>query len=234
MDGNDKTGTDRSVDPVDEASKARSERRRTLLAGLGKGSTLLAAASPISSFAGSKVPKDDGCQCTVSGQMSKMLSGTASTTPCGGHHCTYFVNCTTVSYSSCPSQVRNACNSVGKWYEYTSGGCVYYRVDTNNCKKLTKSSYWPGTVSWNAKCGDVITGGSTTKTCLQQIYEAPEGDDSYCIAGFLNSELTASPPTGYQKLPFDKAYVKYAVNSSKSNSVALFRKTCVKNKKTLA
>ncbi|MBL8349473.1 MAG: hypothetical protein JNL87_04100 [Burkholderiaceae bacterium] len=231
MDGNDKTGTDRSVDPVDEASAARSERRRTLLAGLGKGSTLLAAASPISSFAGSKVPKDDGCQCSVSGQMSKMLSGTASTTPCGGHHATYFVKCESLTRSQCPSEVKNACTTNGSWYVQTSGYCVWYRVAYDSFRKLSKDTSWPGTVAWNIQCKDVISNTSTT-TCLQRIYEDPDGDDAFCIAGYLNSELTASPPTGYQKLPFDKSYVKYAVSSSKTNSVALFRKTCVKNRRT--
>lgn len=235
MDGNRKFGTEQTVDTADVGNAARIARRRTLLKGLGMGSTLLSAAAPISSFAGSKVPKDDGFHCTVSGQQSKLMSQNASTTPCGGYHCTYFVKCEVVDYSSCPKEVKSACNSVGKWYEYTSGGSVYYRSSTSKCKKLSKDSAWPSsTVSWNLKCNAVFPGGSSSKTCLQRIYEDPESDDSYCIAGYLNSELSATPPSGYQKLPFRKDYVKYSVERDKASSAKLFRKTCVKNKRTLA
>jgi len=234
MDSKDKTGVARPVETTEQASMARADRRRMLLKGLNKSSVVLAAAAPITSFAGNKVPSDDGNQCTVSGQMSKLLSQGAAVAPCGGHHCSYFVKCEKVAFTSCPDSVkRSACKNVGGSFEYGTGSCVYVRTDSTYCRKLSCDTSWPtSTVPWNTKCQ--VVGGLSTKTFLQQVYESPESDVSYCIGGYLNAAMSATPPTGYQRLPFDKSYVQTAVSGSVVDSAKFFRKTCVKNKRTFA
>lgn len=64
---------------------AKLARRRALLAGLGKGSALIAAASPLQALATGRIVAPNGGQCTLSGNGSILVSHTANSvaTPCG-------------------------------------------------------------------------------------------------------------------------------------------------------
>ena len=78
------------TDQVETSESTSLERRRALLSGLGKGGALVAAVAPVSSFAVGRVRTADGKQCTVSGQMSAVMSQAASVNPCAAYHPTSF------------------------------------------------------------------------------------------------------------------------------------------------
>jgi len=81
-DDSDKLDTGRGPAALDAQAAAR---RRLLLKSLGKGSAVVAAASPLASFA-APVMTTTGTQCTVSGFKSALASRVpASPLPCGGY-----------------------------------------------------------------------------------------------------------------------------------------------------
>lgn len=83
----DKLDTGRGQPALDAQAAAR---RRLLLKSLGKGSAVVAAASPLASFA-APVMTTSGTQCTVSGFKSALASRQpASPTPCGGFAPSHF------------------------------------------------------------------------------------------------------------------------------------------------
>jgi hypothetical protein len=78
----DKLDTGRGPDALDDQAAAR---RRLLLKSLGKGTAVVAAASPLASFAAPTMTTN-GTMCSVSGFKSSLASRTpGSPLPCGGY-----------------------------------------------------------------------------------------------------------------------------------------------------
>jgi hypothetical protein len=154
---------------------ASSTRRRALLKGLGKGAALAGAAAPLASLATSgqrltlKKPYDTkNYLCTVSGQMSVLLSGGAALPPqCSGYACSHYKNRTTWPVKSTTT------NKDGE------------KVPTYGCKFGT-------IVRYDTDKFSTCFGSGSDTPIGKLIDKATPDDESYWVCAVLNANVKAN------------------------------------------
>lgn len=222
---------------LDAANRSTSlARRRALLAGLGKGGALVAAAAPVSSFAVGRVKTADGKQCTVSGQMSAVMSQSASVNPCAAFHPTYFFTASAYKPVSQWGGGGNAGDALrlaltnlapGGYYLNGTAGVFYKHLTSGEVRKLKpKDGAWPG--QYNAALlFETVFSGGTSQTVLQVLHGTSESDDAYFVAAYFSAMLSA--PSGvFEKVPFPASDVvtQFGNVTNRSNAAAFYRSIC--------
>lgn len=210
------------------SSKSTSlDRRRALLSGLSKGGALVAAAAPVSSFAVGRVKTADGKQCTVSGQMSAVMSQAASQLPCAAFHPTYFFSAVTVAIADLPDGTfKNSVVSANPGAYKSDGTAVYYKRNATEVRKLLPINR---PANFNAVTLTVTnifsTYTPTTQKVLKLLHSAPESDAANFVAAFFSAALTA--PGGAEKVPFAANDVQTQwAGPNKVAAAALYDKIC--------
>jgi hypothetical protein len=200
-------------------------RRRALLAGLGKGGALVAAAAPISSFAVGRVKTPDGKQCTVSGQMSAVMSQAASSNPCAAFHPTYFFQAETLEIASLPlGGLRTALEGllVGRYTSRSDG--EYFKRSDSQARKLTPLNRPAGYSDPALKVSDILSVTGSMRV-LRQLHGRPNSDEVFFLAAFFSAALAA--PGGAEKVPFPDTDVKAQwTGTHKAAAAALYRLIC--------
>jgi hypothetical protein len=193
------------------APVASLDRRRAMLKGLGKGGTLLAAAAPMTSFAVGRVKTTDGKQCTVSGQMSAVMSSAASANPCAAYHPTHFFQASLPKavaswggVGTAGDDLRAALTSlaVGGYYLWGTTA-VYYKQSSGDIRELTPTER-PTTALASAalKVSDVLTGYSPSdQTVLALLHGASTSTAAVFIAAYFSAGVPMVA-SGVEKVPF--------------------------------
>jgi len=223
-------------DTSDQAAASDSTslaRRRALLSGLGKGGALLAAAAPVSSFAAGRVKTADGKQCTVSGQMSAMMSQNATANPCAAFHTTAFFASRTKdisNFSNAP--LKQILNDLTLFqYHLHEISAVYYKRSSTEVRKLTPLN-WSGAGNAALAIGTLFNGAGPM-TVLQLLHSASESDLAYFAAAYFSALRTASPGVGFEKVPFQANDVKTQWGGANNAAAAtLYRLVCTEGKDT--
>lgn len=222
----------KTTDQVDTSESTSLGRRRALLSGLGKSGALVAAVAPVSSFAAGRVRTADGKQCTVSGQMSAVMSQAASINPCAAYHPTSFFNAEIVLIDNLSaeggfrSSVKNG--AVGAYFNATDA--VYYKRNGTEARKLTPANRPAGYAAVSLTTQTVLT-PSSTDWVLKVLHSASESDTAYFLAAFFSALLAA--PTGAEKVPFPATDVQTQWSGTKkAEAAALYRLICTIGKDT--
>ena len=220
------------TDQVETSESTSLERRRALLSGLGKGGALVAAVAPVSSFAVGRVRTADGKQCTVSGQMSAVMSQAASINPCAAYHPTSFFDVVTVPIDTLPTTggFRNSVEngSVGAYFNATDA--VYYKRNSTEARKLTPANRPSGYNTVGLTASSILTGASVDSV-LQVLHAASESDTAYFLAAFFSAALAA--PGSAEKVPFAAADVQTQwLGTNKAAAASLYRLICTVGKDT--
>lgn len=225
-----------TTDQVDRSESTSLERRRALLSGLGKGGSIVAVVAPVSSFAAGRVRTADGKQCTVSGQMSAVMSQAASTNPCAAYHPTSFFAADVVSISSlsndAPAKLRKSVEDAinGSYIAHSDGLSLLFKRNSTEVRKLTPAHRPSGYAAVSLKASDILTGASADWV-LKVLHAASESDTAYFLAAFFSALLAA--PTGAEKVPFPATDVQAQwTGAKKSDAAALYRLICTLGKDT--
>ena len=223
-------------DEADALEPTALDRRRALLSGLSKGGALLAAAAPVSSFAVGRVKTADGKQCTVSGQMSAVMSQAASAVACAAYHPTHFFAAQTVLISSlpndAPAKLRKSVEDavIGAYIAHTDGNSLLYKRNTTEVRKLTPANRPASYASVGLTASSILTGASADWV-LKVLHATSESDTAYFLAAFF-SALLAAPP-GAEKVPFPATDVQTQWSGiNRADAAALYRLICTLGKDT--
>ena len=221
-----------TTDQVDRSESTSLGRRRALLSGLGKGGAIVAVVAPVSSFAAGRVRTADGKQCTVSGQMSAVMSQAASTNPCAAYHPTSFFAAEVVSISSLPNddasaklQKRVKDAAIGSYIAHSDGNSLLFKRNSTEVRKLTPANRPLGYTAVSLTASAILTGASTDLV-LKVLHSASESDTAYFLAAFFSALLVA--PTGaFEKVPFPATDVQAQwTGAKKIEAAALYRLIC--------
>lgn len=212
------------TDQVETSESTSLERRRALLSGLGKGGALVAAVAPVSSFAAGRVRTADGKQCTVSGQMSAVMSQAASVNPCAAFHPTSFFNADTVLISTLlPDAYRLSVEgaAIGSYIVNPDGLSLDFKRSDTEVRKLTPANRPTGYNAVGLMASDILSGASAVLV-LKVLHSASESDTAYFLAAFFSALLTA--PSGAEKVPFAETDVQAQwLGPNKAAAAALYR-----------
>ena len=213
------------TDQVETSESTSLERRRALLSGLGKGGVLVAAVAPVSSFAVGRVRTADGKQCTVSGQMSTVMSQAASINPCAAYHPTSFFNVATVLIKDLlPTDLKNSVKNLADGAYFNATDAVYYKRNKDEARKLTPANRPSGYDTVGLTASSILTGASGDSV-LKVLHSASETDTAYFLAAFFSALLAA--PTGAEQVPFPATDVQAQwTGAKKIEAAALYRLIC--------
>ncbi|OGB02042.1 MAG: hypothetical protein A3E25_10695 [Burkholderiales bacterium RIFCSPHIGHO2_12_FULL_69_20] len=231
----------------------RASRRQAILKGLGKGGAVLAAASPLHSYATRNIVTTTGQQCTVSGNQSAAVSASAGTQQtCGAYHPRHFIAVSqsfsltdNTGYNANQQAAFNALSGsavpVGAEHWRADNLAVFIKTSATTMRRVARAG-WPGTVAANATVVSVFpSAGTGGKSILAQLYDAwtsgpPPGetDLAYFLAAYLNAELGTPPPSFTAALPFDGPYVQTQYNTNYANALTFFKLVCVTDPVTRA
>jgi hypothetical protein len=225
---------DKSATPA--AAEPSLGRRRAMLKGLGQGGTLLAAAAPMTSFAVGRVKTTDGTQCTVSGQMSAVMSSGASAQACAAYHPTHFFSALVPKpiagwggTSNAGVDLRTALTNLPiGGYHLKGTTAVFYKQGSDSVRKLVPINRPTGQTSAALKVSDVLTGFSPAdQTVIALLHGASESTAAYFIAAYFSSGL-AIRPANSEKVPFTAADVQGHWGAATQGSAEqLYRLVCV-------
>lgn len=231
----DSPGLDPSAADAPDAA-----RRRAILRGLGKGGAVLTAAAPMTSFAVGRVKTGDGKQCTVSGQMSAVMSTAASQNACAAYHPTHFFEASLPKaadqwggQNAAGDQLRAdlAALAVGG-YHLRGTTAVFYKQIDGNVRKLTTANRISGQNSAALKVSDVLAGYSPAdQTVLELLHSNSEGEAAYFLAAYFSANLLA--PANAEKVPFTAADVQSHFGAvTQPDAFALYKLVCIVGKDT--
>lgn len=218
------------------APVASLDRRRAMLKGLGKGGTLLAAAAPMTSFAVGRVRTTDGKQCTVSGQMSAVMSSAASANPCAAYHPTHFFAASVPKavaswggMGTAGDDLRTALTSLAVGGYYLRGtAAVFYKQVDGNVRKLTAINR-PSTGSASAalKVSEVLTGYfPSDQTVIALLHGSSTSAAAFFIAAYFSAGVS-TVPSGAEKVPFLAADVlSHWGAGTQASAEQLYRLVC--------
>ncbi len=165
---------------------AKLARRHALLVGLGRGSAIVAAVTPIKTLAGTQSVTANGKLCTVSGVGSAVHSSTTIVTTCGGlspgwyktpDHWPYYssyVNNNVTKYKSTFSVIKPSGGSVTVTVKFT--------VTNNNGST-------PGGA--NDTAFSAIFGGGSSNGIFYILKNQASSDEFHWIAALLNAVFFA-------------------------------------------
>ena len=220
-----------TTDQVDRSESTSLGRRRALLSGLGKGGAIVAVVAPVSSFAAGRVRTADGKQCTVSGQMSAVMSQAASTNPCAAYHPTSFFAAEVVLISSLPNdspaKLRKSVEdaAIGSYIAHSDGNSLLFKRNSTEVRKLTPANRPLGYTAVSLTASAILTGASTDLV-LKVLHSASESDTAYFLAAFF-SALLAAPTGAFEKVPFPATDVQAQwTGAKKIEAAALYRLIC--------
>lgn len=143
------------------APSSHAERRRLLLKGLGKGTAVVAAVSPIKSMAYTAALTGTGGKiCSISGVQSGAHSKTTITAICGGRNVAYYQD------------------NLPHWPGYSAGPPAH-------------ASFSNGATSFNelATFASVFGGGSSTPV-FNIVRDSPASDEAHWVVALLNANVT--------------------------------------------
>jgi hypothetical protein len=200
-------------------------RRRALLAGLGKGGALVAAAAPVSSFAVGRVKTADGKQCTVSGQMSAVMSQNVSDLPCLAFHPTYFFQAETLTIADVTDNTLKTAllgMIVGRYLSRPEA--EYFKLSDTQARKLTPLHRPSGFNAVSLRVSAILAVTGTTRV-LRQMHARPDSDETIFLAAFFSTKLAS--PGGAEKVPFPDTYVQAQwTGPNKAAAATLYRLVC--------
>lgn len=218
------------------AEAASLGRRRAMLKGLGKGGTLLAAAAPMTSFAVGRVKTTDGTQCTVSGQMSAVMSSAASAQACAAYHPTHFfaasVSKPIASWGGTDAagdDLRTALTNLAIGAYHLSGTtAVYFKQAADAVRELTPINRPAAQISAALKVSDVLaTYTPADQTVLALLHGASTSAAAFFVAAFFSAELSIWP-SGSEKVPFTSGDVQsHWGTASQGSAEQLYKLVCV-------
>lgn len=230
-----------TTDQVDRSESTSLGRRRALLSGLGKGGAIVAVVAPVSSFAAGRVRTADGKQCTVSGQMSAVMSQAASALSCAAYHPTYFFTASAYkkyqdwnngTTGQTAANFQNALKNMAAGTYFLDGNnAVYFkRAADNLIRQLTPANRPLNYAAVSLTALAILTDASNDWV-LKVLHSASESDTAYFLAAFFSALLAA--PTGAEKVPFPATDVQAQwTGGKKIEAAALYRLICTLGKDT--
>ena len=226
----DSPGLDPSAADAPDAA-----RRRAILRGLGKGGAVLTAAAPMTSFAVGRVKTGDGKQCTVSGQMSAVMSTAASQNACAAFHPTHFFNAETVSISTLPQTLQNDINAAnaGAYVWRADAGYFKAPASTGTVRKLTPANRpSPALADVDLKVSGILSDFTPAgRRVLRELHSNSEGEAAYFLAAYFSAYLLA--PQNSEKVPFTAADVQSHFGAAtQPDAFALYKLVCIVGKDT--
>lgn len=215
-----------STDAAATSESTSLGRRRALLSGLSKGGVLVAAAAPISSFAVGRVRTADGKQCTVSGQMSAVMSQAASQLPCLAFHPTHFFQAETLVIADLTDNtLKTELQGVATGRYLSRTDAEYFKPNANQARKLTPLNRPFGFAGVDLKVPAILSGAVNARV-LRRLHGRPNSDETFFLAAFFSTKLAA--PGGAEKVPFPDTDVQAQWSgSNKAAAAALYRLVCV-------
>ena len=223
---------------------AKLARRRALLAGLGKGSALIAAASPLQALATGRIVAPNGGQCTLSGNGSILVSHTANSvaTPCGMVGPSAYVKVTpdlakdATQLSGIAESTLNglSLNGVYPWLGASNSLRLVVKTNslTGNNARFALVEWLiapPGIVPPTATFTDALGAGSglVHDSLLYGLYagtrpspNAAASEAAIFAAAYLGAGQAA--PAGLVAVPFDRRYVSTAWRGPDRSAAAVF------------
>lgn len=223
----DSPGLDPSAADAPDAA-----RRRAILRGLGKGGAVLTAAAPMTSFAVGRVKTADGKQCTVSGQMSAVMSTAASQNACAAFHPTHFFSADTVNVSTLSQGLQDAINAAnagvnGTYIWRADAGYFKAPSATGTVRKLTPANRpSPALADVNLEVSGILSGFTPAgRRVLRELHSNSEGVAAYFLAAYFSAYLLA--PQNSEKVPFTAADVQSHFGAAtQPDAFALYKLVC--------